>query len=102
MGGRRAAFVAAAEPEVERVSLEVAYPVAELRLVLDKALRGAGRGAGAGGEEARREGPSCAISESDGVEQGKGLRALGGSGGDRPAQDGDEVMVAPHGGRPAV
>lgn len=86
---------------MERVSLEVANPVAELRLVLHKALRGAGRGAGAGGEEARGEGPSCAISECDGVELGQGLRALGGGGGDRAADYGEEVVVAPHGSRPA-
>lgn len=87
---------------MERVSFEVANPVAELRLVFHKALRGADRGAGAGGEEARGEGTSCAISERNGVEQGKGLRALGGRGGDRAAEDNEEVVVAPHGGRQTV
>ena len=64
-------------------------------------LCGASRGADAGGEEAQGEGHSCAISECDGV-LGQGLRALGGSGGDRAVEDDKEVVVVPHGGRPVV
>lgn len=84
---------------MEIVGLEVAYPVTEIGLVLNKALGGAGCGARAGGEEAQGEGRRCAISRREWV---KRVRAVGGGGagggGGGAAEKGEEVVVAPHGG----
>lgn len=82
---------------MEVVGLEVTDPVAELGLVLDKALGGAGRGACTGGEEAQGEGRGGAISRRERV---KGVRDVGcgGCGGGGAAEKREEVVVAPHGG----
>ena len=85
---------------MERIGLEVAGPVAEVRLVLHQALSGAGHGTAAGGEEARGEEPGGAISGWGVVEVEEGVRALacGGGGSGGAAEEGEEVVVAPHGG----
>lgn len=86
---------------MERVGLEVADPVAEVRLVLHQALRGASRGAGARREEARGEWPGGAISGWGRVQVEEGVRALGcgGGGGGGAAEEGEKVVVSPHSGR---